>query len=275
MASSRTPAHRRLSARTGLLALAAACGVTLTPSPAAAEPEQPTTSQQAAELVAARAHDLEVLTEQFNEARERLAATQAVGGTGRRAARRRPGRPDRGPRPRPGGGSQRVDGRPAGLAPGDPDQRIRRRPARPGRHAADHRRAQQRSPGWRGAGHGRRRPGEGRCRAARRRGSGAGRPRRHAEGRPRRTDRDLPGRVRPAERGGAEGVAGRGRAARAGAGRSGARPQQSGAQRTRRRDAGAPRAPERPPHARAHRRPPRHPRRRPRSAGAAPRRRPR
>ena len=77
MASSRTPAHRRLSARTGLLALAAACGVSLTPSPAAAEPEQPTTSQQAAELVAARAHDLEVLTEQFNEARERLAATQA------------------------------------------------------------------------------------------------------------------------------------------------------------------------------------------------------
>jgi cell wall-associated NlpC family hydrolase len=77
MASSRTPAHRRPSARTGLLVLAAACGVTFTPFPAAAEPAQPTTSQQAADLVAARAHDLEVLTEQFNEARERLAATQA------------------------------------------------------------------------------------------------------------------------------------------------------------------------------------------------------
>ena len=74
MASSCTPALRR--ARTTVLVLTAACGVTLAPLPAAAEPEQPTTSQQAAELVAARAHDLEVLTEQFNEARERLTATQ-------------------------------------------------------------------------------------------------------------------------------------------------------------------------------------------------------
>jgi peptidoglycan DL-endopeptidase CwlO len=74
MASSRTPAFRR--ARTALLILTAAGDVTLTPLPAAAEPEQPTTSRQAADLVAARAHDLEVLTEQFNEARERLTATQ-------------------------------------------------------------------------------------------------------------------------------------------------------------------------------------------------------
>jgi cell wall-associated NlpC family hydrolase len=48
----------------------------LTPLPATAEPAQPSTSQQAAELVAARAHDLEVLTEQFNEAREQLLAAQ-------------------------------------------------------------------------------------------------------------------------------------------------------------------------------------------------------
>src|SRR4051794_15611534 len=74
MASSCTPPLGR--ARTALLVLTAACGVTLTPLPAAAEPEQPATSQQAADLVAARARDLEVLTEQFNEARERLTATQ-------------------------------------------------------------------------------------------------------------------------------------------------------------------------------------------------------
>jgi peptidoglycan DL-endopeptidase CwlO len=68
------PALRR--ARTTVLVLTAACGVAFAPLPAAAEPEQPSTSRQAAELVAARAHDLEVLTEQFNEARERLTATQ-------------------------------------------------------------------------------------------------------------------------------------------------------------------------------------------------------
>jgi cell wall-associated NlpC family hydrolase len=77
MASSRTPARRRTTARSALLALVAVGGgIVLTPLPAAAEPERPTTSQQAADLVAARAHDLEVLTEQFNEAREQLQATQ-------------------------------------------------------------------------------------------------------------------------------------------------------------------------------------------------------
>jgi cell wall-associated NlpC family hydrolase len=69
------PARRRSAGRPALLALLTAVGVLLTPLPAAAEPE-PTTSRQAADLVAARAHDLEVLTEQFNEARERLEATR-------------------------------------------------------------------------------------------------------------------------------------------------------------------------------------------------------
>ena len=75
MASSRTPARRRATGRRALLALFTAGGVVLTALPAAAEPE-PTTSQQAATLVAARAHDLEVLTEKFNEAREQLKATR-------------------------------------------------------------------------------------------------------------------------------------------------------------------------------------------------------
>ena len=56
--------------------VAAGSGMVLAPLPAAAEPEQPTTSQRAAELVAARAHDLEVTTEQFNTAREQLLAAQ-------------------------------------------------------------------------------------------------------------------------------------------------------------------------------------------------------
>ena len=70
------PARSRTSARGALLALVAAGGALLSPLPAAAEPEQPTTSQRAAELVAARAHDLEVITEQFNTAREQLQAAQ-------------------------------------------------------------------------------------------------------------------------------------------------------------------------------------------------------
>jgi cell wall-associated NlpC family hydrolase len=48
----------------------------VTALPAAAEPDRPTTSQQAADLVAARAHDLEVLTEKWNEAREELKANR-------------------------------------------------------------------------------------------------------------------------------------------------------------------------------------------------------
>ena len=72
------PARRRAPGRTALLALLTAGGVALTAVPAAATPERPTTSQQAAQLVAARAHDLEVLTEKFNESREELKATRAA-----------------------------------------------------------------------------------------------------------------------------------------------------------------------------------------------------
>jgi peptidoglycan DL-endopeptidase CwlO len=60
-----------------MLTLVAAGGVLLAPLPASAAPEQAGTSQQAAALVAARAHDLEVVTEQFNDAREALKAKQA------------------------------------------------------------------------------------------------------------------------------------------------------------------------------------------------------
>ncbi|MGY1631351.1 C40 family peptidase [Geodermatophilus sp. SYSU D01186] len=74
MATSHAPARAlpRL-----LVGLVAAGGLTLTSLPAAsAAPGDPATSQDAAALVAAKAHDLEVVTEQFNEARERLRTSQ-------------------------------------------------------------------------------------------------------------------------------------------------------------------------------------------------------
>src|SRR4051812_16218178 len=83
MASTHTPARRSLSGRRVLLTLVAAGGVVLAPLPAAAAPDTATpaatatTSQEAAALVASRAHDLEVVTEQFNDAREQLKAAQA------------------------------------------------------------------------------------------------------------------------------------------------------------------------------------------------------
>ena len=75
MASPLSPVRRRNAGSRTLIALLAAGGVALSPLPASADPP-PGTSQEAAELVAARAHDLEVLTERFNEAREELAATR-------------------------------------------------------------------------------------------------------------------------------------------------------------------------------------------------------
>ncbi|SEO47108.1 NlpC/P60 family protein [Trujillonella endophytica] len=79
MASSPVPTRRRLPGTRTLLVLAAAGGLALGPLPATAAPGDPgpTTSQEAAELLAARGHELEVVTERFNEARELLAQAQA------------------------------------------------------------------------------------------------------------------------------------------------------------------------------------------------------
>jgi peptidoglycan DL-endopeptidase CwlO len=74
MASAPTPARRAVPRM--LIGLIAAGGLTLTLTPAAASPEDPETSAEAAALVAERAHDLEVVTERFNEAREQLRVTQ-------------------------------------------------------------------------------------------------------------------------------------------------------------------------------------------------------
>ncbi|MGY1635848.1 C40 family peptidase [Geodermatophilus sp. SYSU D00742] len=70
MASPRTARRAAL-----VLAVAGALGTALVPSSAVAE--EPVTAQEAAALVAARGHELEVVTEEFNEARESLAAQQA------------------------------------------------------------------------------------------------------------------------------------------------------------------------------------------------------
>src|SRR3954447_14984215 len=77
MASSHRSARSGRTSRRLLLTLVAAGGVVLAPLPAVAAPEEATTSQQAAALVAARGHDLEVVTEKFNDAREALTAKQA------------------------------------------------------------------------------------------------------------------------------------------------------------------------------------------------------
>src|SRR3954452_22959780 len=77
MASSRNPARHR-----SLLTAAVACGLALIPSPGVAAPSDPSTSAEAAQLVAARAHDLEVVSEQVNEAREQLTQRQGAPGQG-------------------------------------------------------------------------------------------------------------------------------------------------------------------------------------------------
>jgi cell wall-associated NlpC family hydrolase len=74
MASALTPA--RCAVPRIVIGLIAAGSLTLATVPAAASPEDPETSAEAAALVAERAHDLEVVTEQFNEAREQLRASQ-------------------------------------------------------------------------------------------------------------------------------------------------------------------------------------------------------
>lgn len=71
------PAHTRRSAtvRRVVLAAAGVVGILLSTVPASAAPA--TTSAEAAKLVAARGHDLEVITEQYNAARESLVAQRA------------------------------------------------------------------------------------------------------------------------------------------------------------------------------------------------------
>ncbi|SDY44606.1 Cell wall-associated hydrolase, NlpC family [Modestobacter sp. DSM 44400] len=72
------PVRRRATGRVALIALVAASGVTLSSLPATAAPETPGSSQEAAALVAARGHDLEIVTEQFNDARVQLETQQAT-----------------------------------------------------------------------------------------------------------------------------------------------------------------------------------------------------
>jgi cell wall-associated NlpC family hydrolase len=75
----RTPSrHRSTGLRRVGLALAGALAVLAAPVPAQASPEDPTSSAEAAALVAARGHDLEVLTEEYNDAREALNAAHAA-----------------------------------------------------------------------------------------------------------------------------------------------------------------------------------------------------
>ncbi len=69
------PASRRPLRRAALV-LAAVLGVLVPALPSWAE--EPQTAAEAAALVAAKAHELEVVTEEFNEAREKLKAQQAA-----------------------------------------------------------------------------------------------------------------------------------------------------------------------------------------------------
>ncbi|TFV52026.1 C40 family peptidase [Blastococcus sp. TF02A-35] len=78
MASPLRTSARRSTLRRAGIALAGTVGILLASAPASATPGAPTTSADAARLVAERGHQLEVVTEQFNEARDALAAQQAA-----------------------------------------------------------------------------------------------------------------------------------------------------------------------------------------------------
>jgi cell wall-associated NlpC family hydrolase len=78
MARSCRPARRPLTASRALLTLALAGGVAFTPLPAAADPETPLTSSEAAARVAEKGRELEIVSERVNEARERLKAQKAA-----------------------------------------------------------------------------------------------------------------------------------------------------------------------------------------------------
>jgi cell wall-associated NlpC family hydrolase len=73
------PARRRaFTGRRVLVTLAAAAGVALTQLPASASPAEPSSPAEATALIASRAHELEVVTEKFNDARVELDAQQAA-----------------------------------------------------------------------------------------------------------------------------------------------------------------------------------------------------
>ena len=74
-AAPRASSRRRSAAGRVLLAVAAVLGVLFATVPAQAAP---TTSAQAAELVAAKGHELEIVTEEYNAAREALTAQRAA-----------------------------------------------------------------------------------------------------------------------------------------------------------------------------------------------------
>ena len=68
--------RRTILVLTGAIAVSA--GIAFVPQVASAAPDAPATAKEAAELMAARAHDLEVVTEQFNTARDQLQTQQAA-----------------------------------------------------------------------------------------------------------------------------------------------------------------------------------------------------
>jgi hypothetical protein len=69
-----------------LLGATATLALTLVPGTALAAPERATTPEQAAQLVADASHQLEVVTEQVNEAREKLTQQQAAADAAAKAA---------------------------------------------------------------------------------------------------------------------------------------------------------------------------------------------
>jgi cell wall-associated NlpC family hydrolase len=79
----RSAPRRPTAVRRVVLAVAGVIGILVSTVPAQAAP---TTSAKAAEMVAARGHDLEVITEKFNEARETLTAQRAAAETAIAAA---------------------------------------------------------------------------------------------------------------------------------------------------------------------------------------------
>ena len=78
MARPHHPARTPLRPSRTLLAAAIAGGIALTPLPATADPETPLTSSEAAARLADKGRELEIVSEQVNEAREKLARQRDV-----------------------------------------------------------------------------------------------------------------------------------------------------------------------------------------------------